>query len=54
MLNKELMCELRQKMEVAVSTFRKLEGRMPSAEELFSWLGTEYTSLILEYSNTAA
>ncbi len=42
--------DLRQRMEVAVSTFYRLFGFMPSAEELSRELGSEYEAVLAEYS----
>lgn len=42
--------ELRQRLNLVVSTFVKLEGCRPSADELYRELGREYAPIILEYS----
>lgn len=41
--------ELRQKMEVVIKTLYNINGMMPSAEELYTALGTEYLPVLGEY-----
>ncbi|MCI6173334.1 MAG: hypothetical protein MR671_03630 [Clostridiales bacterium] len=42
--------ELRQRMNVAVSTFYRLFGYMPSVEELKDELGSEFAPVLATYS----
>lgn len=42
--------ELRQTMEVAVSTYLNLYGTMPEISELYAELGREYAPVIAEYA----
>lgn len=41
--------ELRQRMEVAVSTYYKMFGHRPSSEELSRELGAEFAPVLREY-----
>ena len=41
--------ELRQQLDVCVSTLRNLNGYEPSVTELYSALGSEYKDVISEY-----
>lgn len=41
--------ELRQRMEVAVSTYYKIFGVRPSSEELSRELGSEFAPVLREY-----
>jgi len=41
--------ELKQKMVMCIATLEKLNGRIPTAEELFSALGKEYEAVLAEY-----
>lgn len=42
--------ELRQTMEVVISTYLNLNGCMPGIEELYAELGREYAPVIAEYA----
>lgn len=48
--NTSKLNELRQRMEVAVSTYFRLNGSMPDTRELYKELGSEYAPVIGEYS----
>lgn len=50
MMNNMYLNELRQRMNVAVSTFYRLNGRMPSEEELTFELGEEFAPVLPEYT----
>ncbi len=49
MRNNTNLNELRQRMEVMVSTFYKMFGCMPDIGELYDALGNEYLPVIYEY-----
>ena len=50
--NTERLNELRQRMEVAVSTYFRLNGSMPDIRELYEELGSEYAPVLGEYSGS--
>ena len=41
--------ELRQTMMICIVTLEKLNGRIPTPDELYSALGTEYEGLLMEF-----
>ena len=41
--------ELRQKLDMCVSTLYKMNGRMPRTLELYNALGKEYLGVLSEY-----
>lgn len=46
--------ELKQKLNMVISTFYNIYGILPSASDLYHRLGSEYSLVIEEYSGSLA
>ena len=49
MMSRHDLEELRQRMEVMVVTYFKMNGCKPGIEELYEALGSEYAPVLAEY-----
>ncbi len=54
MMNKYSLDELRQRMEVVISTYFNMFGCVPDINELYDALGEEYMPVLAEFSPVSA